>query len=236
MRKSLKYKILVSVLAFSILGTGNIVFSANTGIITSSTQKIGNSYFYIGSNEHSDNKVTIDTSTAYGIAAGFDKDGSNGAADNFVNIIGTETAKIVVDGFVYGGYSKNGKVSNNIINISNSDITESVYGGFSANETAHDNFVTINDGSLMNVYGGYSSSSGDVICNHVIIIGNTVVKGTVDGGNAYNGNADSNEVNISGGNIDGNIRGGIGNNASNNTVSINMENIKGNIYGGYGYI
>ncbi len=264
MRKFLEYKILVAILAVSVSGTGNIVFAANTGI-TSSTEAIGNSSFYVGSNGPSDNKVSIDTSIDYGIAGGYDKDGSNGATDNFVNINGTESVKTVVNGYVYGSYSENGIVNSNNIEISNSDITRtvyggcsqkgevsnneiivsnssvgtSVYGGFTNNGNIEGNDVTINGSSLTNVYGG-QSTSGNVSNNHVMIIGNTVVNGTVDGGYSPFGSISKNEVNIYGGTLEDRVSGGFGGNSKDSVVSGNIVNISGGtingkVYGGYGY-
>ncbi len=236
MRKFLEYKILVAILAVSVSGTGNIVFAANTGI-TSSTEAIGNSSFYVGSNGPSDNKVSIDTSIDYGIAGGYDKDGNIGAVNNTVTIGGTDT--VTIDGFIYGSYSKNGEVSGNVINISNSNITEVVYGGYSNKKTVKGNYVTINDGSLHNMFGG-NSPNGDVIDNHVTISGNTVVNGTVDGGYSLFGSSSKNEVNIYGGTLEDRVSGGYGGNSKDSVVSSNIVNISGgtingDVYGGYGY-
>lgn len=263
MRKSLQFKILVSVLAwsfFSINSGEGIAFADNTNI-TSTSESVNGDTCYIGINGSSNNKVKIDTSILYaGITGGYDKNGSEGAIDNIVNIIGTTTTKTTIGGYVYGGYSESGIVNNNNIDISNSDIKGTVYGGASKNSEVSNNQVTVDSSSIKtSIYGGFSingevsnnqvivnnseatyiyggKSNGNANNNQVTIEGNTLIKDTVDGGNSIDGYVNNNKVNIKSGTINGKVRGGLGDKeVSDNIVNISGGTINNEIYGGYSY-
>lgn len=240
MRKSLEYKILVSVLTLCVFSTAGTALAANTGISSNVESIDGGGWCYVGSNGYSGNKVDIDTSiSSTGIVGGFDKGKTNGATDNIVNINGTETATTVVDGRVYGGYSANGKVSINIINISNSEITNPVYGGFSKDGSVIQNYVTINNSKITRtVYGGNSSNS--VASNNHVTINGGIINAVEGGHNGSKGTANNNYVTINGGTITGNngesVFGGYaayGDEANSNEVKITGGIINCDISGGY---
>ena len=258
MCKSLEYKILLSVLALCVFSTVGTALAANTGI-SSNVESIVGGWCYVGSNGYSGNKVDIDTSiSAMGIVGGFDKDKTNGAAENIVNINGEETDKTVIEGKVLGGYSESGNVSQNTINVTNGEITFSAYGGYTNSGMANINQVSVSDSNIKDsVYGGYSNNSGNISGNSVIInnstvksvyggwsyigkvennnvtiSGNVVVNDTVTGGHSTKGSVIKNEVNISGGIVNGRVSGGYGSNSIDSTVNGNIVNISGGTING----
>ncbi|MBQ3644341.1 MAG: hypothetical protein II961_07055 [Candidatus Riflebacteria bacterium] len=169
---------------------------------------------------------------------------SGNAASNSVNISGNSTS---VSDSVFGGYvsSGSGNAASNSVNISGGSETM-VYGGYVKEGTGNaasnsvnisGNSTTINGG----VYGGYVYfGSGNAASNSVNISGGTI-KSEVYGGCAKSGDANENQITMTGGEITyldfGNIYGGYSEtgNAASNSVSISGDStsIVNSIYGGY---
>ena len=134
-----------------------------------------------------------------------------------------------------GAFSKNGNVSNNKINVTQTPKTYKryldVYGGYTmrANKSANENIVTILNSNITGgVLGGYSKS-GSANRNKVVIKASSVDR-DVAGGNSSIGNSNSNEVYIEKGTaVAGDVFGG---GQYDNKVSIKSSSIKGEVYGG----
>ena len=157
---------------------------------------------------------------------------------------------------VYGGYSKDGNVSENTATITNGTITESVYGGYSNVGEVSNNTVNLNGGTAYKVYGGYTVG-GAAETNHVVLNGGIAgVSGTiVSGGELYgaysyndsgnSGNVTGNTVTVDksgivmapvyGGSTEARDSGNASGNAVGNIVTIQDGTLAGNIYGGYSY-
>ena len=179
------------------------------------------------------NTVTIDGVNTYGlhVYGGYTHGGTAGGDNpedgNQVMIKSAGESAIF---YVYGGYSKNGSVNNNVVNIENGARASNVYGG-AVSDGSGDvkaNAVNVINGSVSNLSGGYSQAAeGNVEENVVTIAGGTYQN--ILGGNLYNasvtptGNVKGNKVTISdatvtyvlGGRTNGN------GNATNNIVTIN---------------
>ena len=248
MRKSLTYKILLSVLALTAI---NYALPANT-----TAGKVNDDYYvdYDGEtvsgnfdfdnvygNGHSFTITGGKIINVYGVGNGnYDKDASGGN----VTINGNANVSYLV----YGGRSDKGEAYNNTVNISgdNSSV-RGVYGGMSSSGNAHHNTVNISGGTVeVCVYGGmsdsvaFSTSAGEVHHNTVNISGGTV--DYVFGGiSRSSGNAHHNTVNING---DAEVTGDVcGSYSENSNAYDNTVNISGgiigeaddivNIYGGY---
>lgn len=178
------------------------------------------------------------------------------------------------EGFFGGITSGTGAATNNRVWIEGGHVNGNIFGGWSTNATATGNKVTILGGTITDtVKGGQANGTGDAEHNEVALSGGTVqgeVKGAVSktgnvhynkvtisggsttsvlGGYAWNdgvgGNADHNEVLITGGTIGedsdhSSVTGGYSDrgNASGNIVTITNvagDVIPGKIYGGYTY-
>ena len=169
-----------------------------------------------------------------------------GANNNTVNVINAD-----VDGTVIGGYSENGSVSGNNVNLS-SALADYVYGGYSDTGTVSGNTVTITELSQSHdpddyiensdidiaIYGGYSKSG--LVDGNKVLLRAEVYSGKLVGGRSESGDATNNIVDIdSSGIFQGEeIRGGwsVKGNATGNEVRINgLENVYFEVYGGYGY-
>ena len=126
-----------------------------------------------------------------------------------------------------------------------------VYGGYSDSSSLQpvvkNCIVEINGGKVNSpIYGGYGKGDSDtsslVENNSVNISGDTVVDGSVYGGDVGQlGDAKSNKVNVSGGIISGSVIGGNARankanaSANNNSIDISGGTVKGDIYGAKGF-
>ena len=158
---------------------------------------------------------------------------------------------------VYGGYSKDGNVSENTATITNGTITANVYGGYSSVGSVSNNTVNLNGGTAYKVYGAFTEG-GAAETNHVVVnggvIGITTSGGSTvtSGGLVYgaliqnesgaSGNVTGNTVTIDkgivmtteiyGGNTKAEGTGNKSGDAIKNIVTINGGTLSGNIYGG----
>ena len=132
---------------------------------------------------------------------------------------------------------------NNIVTIDNTDnLTEDDYkapdtvaGASVGNVAASGNTVNIQGTSKVtgDVYGAIVGKGDFVADGNKVIITGGEIGGEVDGGVSNEGSANNNSVELSGGNVTKNIYGGFGTTgASYNTVTINGGTASGNIYGG----
>ena len=189
------------------------------------------------------NKATLSGGTVGYKVAGGHADGAGNAEKNTVNITGGQTY------LVFGGWSTNGAATGNKVSISGGTITGTVKGAHTdgAGNSEH-NEVTLSGGTVQGEVKGAVSKMGNVLYNKVTISGGSTA--SVLGGYAWNdrvgGNADHNEVLITGGTIGedsydhSSVTGGYSDrgNASGNIVTItNVAGgvIPGKIYGGYTY-
>ena len=237
MRKSLTYKILLSVLALTAI---NYALPANT-----TAGEVNDDYYVDYDGETVSGKfdnvygngipITITGGTIDGDVFGvgdedYDKDVSGG------NV--TINGNAEVTGNVYGGYSGSGEVYNNTVNISDGTIgsyygSAYVYGGESIRGQAHHNTVNISGGSVEGGVIGGRSVYRSAYHNTVNISGGFV--GAVFGGYSGSGEVHHNTVNISGDTVTGNVHGGWSDNgeAYDNTVNISNGTVTGYVYGGY---
>ena len=152
------------------------------------------------------------------------------AKDNIVTINGCEVSN------VYGGTSNNGSSSNNKVYIKDGTIRY-IIAGYSINRensnNVENNTVYISGGKVTGDVNGGVTYKGNAISNNVIISGGEVSE--VYGGYSYNGNADSNNVVINGGKITGFVIGGYSSkgNADNNNIIIsgNADITKAYLFG-----
>ena len=132
---------------------------------------------------------------------------------------------------------------NNIVTIDNPDnltgdaykAPDTVTGASVGNVAASGNTVNIQGTAKVtgNVYGAIVGEGDFVADGNKVIITDGEIGGEVDGGVSYEGSANNNSVELSGGNVTKNIYGGFGTTgASYNTVTINGGTASGNIYGG----
>ena len=210
MRKSLTYKILLSVLALTAI---NYALPANTTAgevnddyyVDYDGETVSGKFDNVYGNGHSftitGGKIISKIINVYGAGNNnedYDKDASGGN----VTINGNAEVKYVV----YGGESIRGQAHHNTVNISGGSVEGGVIGGRSVERSAYHNIVNISGGSVGAVFGGYSGS-GEVHHNTVNISGDTVT-GNVHGGWSNNGEAYDNTVNISNGTVKGKVYGG----------------------------
>ena len=154
----------------------------------------------------------------------------DGAYKNTVNIKGG-----TVTGIINGGDSDYGTADGNVVNISDGTVTGSIEGGCSKYGKANDNVVNIRAGTVKwDIKGGYSEGGTAANKNQVNISGGKLEEysmmgpdGTqimfaqILGGCSQNGSAEENSVNISGGEVPGNIIGGTSKEVpKNNTINI----------------
>ena len=221
MRKSLSYKILLSVLGITSLYVFyNPVASAITydsinlngegAPITITDNKIiidkqpielnlplcvyGNNLDNGGANN---NQVITNNSQISTVYGGFGIDANN----NEVTLINDSYA-----GYVNGGYSisEKGETTNgNTVTISESRV-ENVYGGYSLHGSADNNIVIIDNSVVDDEYyydsaiiGGYAPKGKSATGNTVKIIG----KSKIENADIYGGSSDSGNINVFTGNI-----------------------------------
>ena len=149
--------------------------------------------------------------------------------------------------YVYGGYSSDNEVTNNIMNINYGDFANDIHGGYSDKGNTTGNIVNIYIGNFYNsvsVYGG-RSHDGDAInnilnINHVV---NKAIGANFYGGYSSGGNSINNTVSITvpytvnpimEGRAYDDVYGGYSDDgdAINNTVNIDGGSF-GNVYSGY---
>lgn len=219
MRKSLSYKILLSVLGITSLYVfHNPVASAITyegsrlngkgAPITITDNQISingqikdlavNASVYGNHSQNSDanyNDVTINHSEISIVFSGW---GIN-ANSNKVTLINDSYA-----GYVRGGYSNSEKgetTNGNTVTISESTV-ENVYGGYSYYGSANNNIVIIDNSVVSAIIGGYAPKGKSATGNTVKIIGNS----DIENADIYGGRSDSGNIDVFTGNtltIDG---------------------------------
>ena len=147
-------------------------------------------------------------------------------------------------GWLFGGFSASGIVSQNSVQMFGGAVNNSVAGGEGHLGKVENNLVNITGGTVsQNVYGGFNTSSGNYgVNNNQVDMSGATVHGDVYGGyiaNQGNGGVTGNSVHISGGHVLGDVYGGRVNALStgwvtSNTVRISGGTIDGNIFGGVG--
>ena len=199
-----------------------------------------------GSGNAASNSVTINSGTIGSVYGGNVVDGDGDAINNSVNlkdgIIQYDELK-EDSGNLYGGKSVSGKSYCNSVCISGGTINGFVSGGYTAGSgDANENQVTMTGGEIVcvdsieksgSLYGGYSSE-GNASSNN-INISDGIVNGSVHGGYSETGNAASNSVNLSIGIVNKDLIGGRSEsgNAVDNSVNITEATVKEDIVGGY---
>ena len=238
MRKSLSYKVLLSVLALSTINyasPANVlagVDAYNNYNVTYNGETVTGNYNAVYGNGHS--------FTFEGKAIEIFGSYNNSSSDTLSNI------NIIVNNsnvanYVYGVLSEtnsNSTITNNHVTINSSKGLDIVCGASSFGGKVTNNYVTINDSEVSyEVYGG-ASTNGEVSNNYVIINESTINninKNTVVRGGASNtGNVFGNHVTINGGTLNS-VQGGFSftGNVNDNHVTISNATITGSIVGGY---
>lgn len=194
------------------------------------------------SGEVTDNILNVNNASTLGTtaAAGY----SDGTGEVFYNTVNVNGASNITDasgtGAVYGGYSKEGDVYNNQVNLQNAGTVEAdLYGGYSNSSVAERNLVLVQSGTISgDVYGGYTEAGSQAYENEVRLTGGQA-SGTVAGGWANgSNNAEGNKVTVaSGASLGGSamVYGGYAaqGEALKNQVSINSLATGAQAYGGY---
>lgn len=194
------------------------------------------------SGQVTDNVININNASNLGTtaAAGY----SDGTGEVFYNTVNVNGASNITNasgtGAVYGGYSKEGDVYNNQVNLQNAGTVEAdLYGGYSNSSVAERNLVLVQSGTISgDVYGGYTEAGSQAYENEVRLTGGQA-SGTVAGGwSNGNNNAEGNTVTVaSGASLGGSavVYGGYTaqGEALKNQVSINSLATGAQAYGGY---
>ena len=214
MRKSLSYKILLSVLGITSLyvfynpvasaitydslnlngGGAPITITDNQISINGQITDLAvNASVYGNHSQNSDanyNDVTINHSEISIVYSGF---GIN-ANSNKVTLNNGSYA-----GYVVGGYSnsKKGETTNDNTVIINKSTVKNVYGGYSYCGSANNNTVIINNSTIessnsSNIIGGYTPHGKSATGNTVKIIGNS----NIENASIYGGRSDSSNINV----------------------------------------
>lgn len=130
-------------------------------------------------------------------------------------------------GYVYGGLSRNGAVTDNCVEMTGGAVTKNLLGGYSAGSGAvSNNTVTLSDGEVSGgVYGGQSTGSGAVNSNTVTINGGSVASG-IRGGQSAGGTVTGNTIDLNGGQVAGKAYAGYSNSGAvtGNTINLNGAN------------
>ena len=252
MKKSLARKITLSILAGAVLMSSSVVWAA--------TAPSGWISRYDGSNDY----YTPPSATEGVISSGGTYDVR--LAGTFSSTGDVTGGKITITGgtfdnpYVSGGYTTDGNAIGNEVFIG--DVSNSIFHGFiiggnsyfygdtDKSREASGNKVIIDATNAIferNVYGGNVNITGQSNANiavqsnankNTVTINAGTFKDDIYGGNASNGSADGNIVEINGGEFTGSdVYGGYANdgNASNNTVSISngvATSTFGQVYGG----
>ena len=238
MRKSLTYKILLSVLALTAI---NYALPANTTAgevnddyyVDYDGETVSGNFDNVYGNGHSftitGGKIISKIINVYGAGNG-NKDYDKDASGSNVTINGN----VEVTSVVCGGRSDVISAHHNTVNISGGSVTGNVFGGTSESGQAHHNIVNISgdNSSVTRVYGGRSVDRS-AYHNIVNISGGSV--GDVRGGYSWHFSACNNIVNINGGTVTDDVRGGWSDTgeAYDNTVNISGGSVEGSVYGGY---
>ncbi len=183
---------------------------------------------YDSANDVQGKTVNFEKGTVDGVIGGTSGSGAAKPIGNTVNISGGKVTNVFGGLSFYSYVAHQSFAEGNTVNISGDAEVNTVLGARAVgNADIRKNTVTITGGTVENVMGG-ASSGGDVNENKVIISGGrigTSEANIIIGGNApdsYEGNANNNTVEISGGTINSTIWGGRSNsgNAEGNTVTI----------------
>ncbi len=238
MRKSLSYKVLLSVLALSTINyaaPANVlagVDAYNNYNVTYNGENVTGKYNYVYGNEHS--------FTFEGEAIEIFGSYNNSSSDTLSNINITVNNSNVSDN-VFGVLSEtnsNSTITNNYVTINSSKDLAIVCGASSSGGKVTNNYVTINDSEVSYEVCGGASTNGVVSNNYVIInesTKNDINKNTVVRGGASNtGYVFGNHVTINGGTLNS-VQGGFSHegNVNDNHVTISNATITGSIVGGY---
>lgn len=138
-------------------------------------------------------------------------------------------------GYVYGGLSRNGAVTDNCVEMTGGAVTKNLLGGYSAGSGAvNSNTVTINGGSVLDGIRGGQSAGGAVTGNTIDLNGGQVA-GKAYAGYSNNGTVTGNTINLNGkngqtGEIDITEAWLYGSNATatgQNNNTLNIRNFKG---------
>ncbi|MHC5307332.1 hypothetical protein [Bartonella sp. LJL80] len=160
---------------------------------------------------------------------------------------GVSGSSYAIPSRVYGGYSADGAVMDNVVSV-NGGTMGPVFGGYSARGIVSGNKVEISGGTIQyganagvayrQVYGGYSLS-GDVVGNNVTVSGgtflpvNTSSTASIVGGGSRDGKVSGNSIDFSKGTISGSLSGG---ESSTNDAVENRVTVTGGyvafVYGG----
>ena len=135
------------------------------------------------------------------------------------------------EGF-YGGHTRNGNASNNVIEVlSKSTIQGIMAGGYAKTGTANSNSVTVSGGSSVPLlYGGYASADAS---SNTVILSDSTAAVSLYGGYAYGGSANSNSVSGTNSTVGWDVYGGQGmTEASSNTVNLDNVKVSGKVRGG----
>ena len=172
--------------------------------------------------------VNFISGTVNSVSGGISSPGKPKPIGNTVNISGGKVMNVDGGKSLYSYVAHQSFAEGNTVTISGDAEVNTVSGARAVgNADIRKNTVTITGGTVENVMGG-ASSGGDVNENKVIISGGrigTSEANIIIGGNApdsYEGNANNNTVEISGGTINSTIWGGrsVTGNAEGNTVTI----------------
>ena len=254
MRKSLSYKVLLSVLALSTINyasPANVlagVDAYNNYNVTYNGETVNGKYNNVYGNEHSftfkgeaieiygsynnsssdtlsNINITVNNSNVSRDVYGVYSKGNNDITNNHVTINSSKGLDIVC-----GASSSGGKVTNNYVTINDSEVSYEVCGGASTNGEVSNNYVIINESTINNinkntVVRGGASNTGDVFGNHVTINGGTL--NSVQGGFSHEGNINDNHVTINNATITDSIVGGYNRNNTPAEIKNNSITIKG---------
>lgn len=238
MRKSLSYRVLLSVLALSTINYAspeNVLAGVDeypNYNVTYDGENVNGNYKTVYGNEHS--------FTFEGEAIGIFGSYNNSSSDTLSNINITVNNSNVSDN-VFGVLSEtnsNSTITNNHVTINSSKDLDIVCGASSSGGKVTNNYVTINDSEVSYEVCGGVSTNGEVSNNYVIInestINNINKNTVVRGGTSNTGNVFGNHVTINGGTLNS-VQGGFSHkgNVNDNHVTISNATITGSIVGGY---
>ena len=162
--------------------------------IASSTVNAVAGGWAVGASSATENKVDIASSTVANVFGGYSQNGN--AESNTVEI--RDNSKTTN---VYGGRSSNGNADSNEVKITNSSVALTVNGGNAGTGNATLNKVDISSSTVTDsVYGGKvgtdTTGNGNAVSNTITIKDSDVSVSTIYGGYTYNGDANSNKVEI----------------------------------------
>ncbi|MDR1418557.1 MAG: autotransporter outer membrane beta-barrel domain-containing protein [Endomicrobium sp.] len=195
-----------------------------------------------------------------GVIISTDVYGDCDLSDNRNSIVINNSLRIEdrnIQGNAYGGYSREGKVQENILEMTGGTINESAYGGRGDQEAINNRLSMVSGNITEDAYGGYSDAGsaqenilemtggtinksayggrGDQeVINNRLKLKNGNMKRSAYGGYSDAGSAQENILEVTGGTIDEHAYGGRGlQEGINNTLKISGGNIGRDAYGGY---